>query len=151
MPAFKEKDQSLGASRTAPGVRPLSDPCRQRLRAGCWCRCGGLVAAALHVFGRQAAEGRGGGGGFAQRPYIGGTFACVRARAVVCVLRSLGDARGKLGVQQECVEVDVLRGLRRVPGWCVRGSACGEEEQERAPSPSSSSGLLQVCVVVVEV
>ena len=26
-------------------------------------------------------------------------------------LRSLGDARGKLGVQQECVEVDVLRGL----------------------------------------
>ena len=36
-------------------------------------------------------------------------------------LRSLGDARRKMGVQQECVEVDVLRGLRGVPGWCVRG------------------------------
>jgi len=76
---------------------------------------------------------------------------CARVRAVVCVhvcvqvgrgmcagrgdidsgsgLRSLGDARGKLGVQRECVEVDVLRRLREVPGWCVRGLACGEAEK----------------------
>ena len=60
---------------------------------------------------------------------MGGTFA---ARAVVCVLRSLGDARRKMGVQQECVEVDVLRGLRGVPGWCVRGLVCGEEEKQGA-------------------
>ena len=76
---------------------------------------------------------------------MGGASACARARARSCActcacrrdeacvrgavgeergdidsgsgLRSLGDARGKLGVQQECVEVDVLRGLRGVPGW----------------------------------
>ena len=44
----------------------------------------------------------------------------------------MGDARGKLGVQRECVEVDVLRGLRGVPGWCVRGLACGEAEKQGA-------------------
>ena len=87
---------------------------------------------------------------------MGGTFACARACARSCVctcackwdeacvrgagwarkrrdidsgsgLRSLGDAREKLGVQQECVEVDVLRGLRGVPGWCVRGWRGGRE------------------------
>ena len=89
MPAFKEKDQSLGASRTAPGVRPLSDPCRQRLRAGCWCRffCDswrGLVAAGSSRLRASGCGGEGGGGGFAQRPYIGGTFACARACARSC-------------------------------------------------------------------
>ena len=44
----------------------------------------------------------------------------------------MGDARGKLGVQRECVEVDVLRGLRGVPGWCVRGLVCGKEEKQGA-------------------
>jgi len=58
--------------------------------AGCWLLVSfseswrGLVAAALHVFGRQAVEGRGGGGGFAQGPYMGGTFACARACARSC-------------------------------------------------------------------
>ena len=37
-----------------------------------------------------------------------------------------------MGVQQECVEVDVLRGLRGVPGWCVRGLVCGKEEKQGA-------------------
>ena len=76
---------------------------------------------------------------------MGGTFACARACARSCActcackwdeacvrgagwarrgdidsgsgLHSLGEVRGKLGVQRKCVEVDVLRGLRGVPGW----------------------------------
>ena len=97
--------------------------------------------AALCIFGLRALrEGRGEGGCL---------VVCVHA----CGMRSVrrrgrGAEREKraghsirgcgLGVRYECVEADVLRGLRGFPGGCVQEVACRER---RAPS----GGAHRVC------
>ena len=60
------------------------------------------------------------------------------------VASSLGDARGKLGVQYGCVEVGVLRrGLCGIPGWCVQGVK-RRERRVRYFKPNNTYKLLRV-------
>ena len=70
---------------------------------------------ALHVFGRQAEEGTGKGGGFAQRPYMGGTFACARAcaRSCACTCACKWD--------EACVWRGVGKLWARSAGTLIRG------------------------------